>query len=100
MFITFKALVHLPVYTESGAYLGRVRDVECDVEMHQVRHYIVARGFLNKDRLSIAVAQVKAITEEKMIVEDAVSAVKAMAVSKSKAAAPMLGSMSPRIEQN
>ncbi len=99
MFINLKTILKLPVYTQSGAHLGRVRDAELDVESHHVRHYMVSQGLLQKDDYSITPAQVKAITSEKMIVEDSVSKIAVATKSKNISGAPALGSVSARIQE-
>ncbi|MSU75269.1 MAG: PRC-barrel domain containing protein [Candidatus Magasanikbacteria bacterium] len=94
MFINLKSLIRLPVHTESGAYLGRVYDAELEVESHYIRHYLVAAGLIKKADYRITPAQVKAITAEKMIVEDSVSKISTVATSPVRSSAPLLGSVS------
>ena len=71
MRITFSQLKKLPVKTQSGVYLGKVVDAILSVDenlilQYQVRsHKIVGRTFLINN------SQVREITAEKIIVDDA-----------------------------
>ncbi len=71
MQITFSQLKKLPVYTQSGIYLGKVVDAVLEVDSNLVfqykvqSHKVVGRTFL------INVSQVRSITTEKIIVDDA-----------------------------
>ncbi len=67
-------LLGLPVETERGTALGRVVGVRVQTDTHRVEQYEVRRGGVKgavMPHLLIAWTQVKAITAEKMIVEDA-----------------------------
>lgn len=70
--------IGLPVETQHGRALGKVIDVEIDIETHVVMHYCVdGKPFVKKllagePDLLIAPTQVISITAEKMIVEDGV----------------------------
>lgn len=70
-------VLQLPVYTVGGTRLGKVADIEFDVETHQAQAYLVKPGRLSQPlvrrTLKIHRSQVVAITAEKMIVEDSVS---------------------------
>ena len=99
MYLNLKTILKLPVYTESGTHLGRVRDVELDVEAHHVRHYLVAAGLLSKDDYIITPAQVKAITTQKMIVEDSVGKIVASTKLKNTSPTPALSGVSARIQE-
>jgi sporulation protein YlmC with PRC-barrel domain len=73
MYINHQKLIHLPVVTESGTKLGHVYDLEIDIETHQIRKYMVGPRFIGKETYLITPAQIKSITEEKMIVEDTIT---------------------------
>jgi sporulation protein YlmC with PRC-barrel domain len=74
--ILAKNLIGLPVYTQSGTHLGKVADIELDVDGHTVTQYYVATGTVvhqlltDKPDLIVNPAQVISITAEKMIVTD------------------------------
>ena len=99
MFINLKTILHLPVFTESGAPLGKVRDAELDVDSHHVRHYRVSQGLINKDDYIITPAQIKTITAQKMIVDDAVSKVSATVTSKNISSTAAFGGVSARTQE-
>ena len=69
MRIKFDQLKDLPVVTQSGIELGKVRDLTLDVENHLIIKYIVKQGLFKNDLL-IAPVQVVSITDEKIIVAD------------------------------
>ena len=71
MYINLHKLANLPVYNESGQKLGRVYDVEIDVDTQNVLRYLVRQNILSAKILLIQSSQVKAITAEKMVVFDA-----------------------------
>ncbi len=101
MHINLHTLLHLPVYTQSGARLGKVRDVKLNIESHSVQQYVVRAGLLNKNEYLIGPAQVISISEEKMIVDDTItkdmtSDKAIIPETKPKAA---LGGVMPRIEE-
>ncbi|MDD4476989.1 MAG: PRC-barrel domain-containing protein [Patescibacteria group bacterium] len=72
MFINVKKLMDLPVYTESGDKLGKIFDIKLDVNTHAVSEYSVRESFLNKQIYLIKTPQVKEITADKVVVEDAI----------------------------
>jgi sporulation protein YlmC with PRC-barrel domain len=71
-----KAIIGLPVETQSGTHLGRVVDIECDIESGVIMKYYVSSSVvvrhLLKDQstLTIDTAQVISLTNEKMVVSD------------------------------
>ena len=67
-----KQIIGLPVFTLSGARLGKVRDFVLLAEEHLVEKYLVSVWPLSKKQLLVGRAQVKEIREDKMIVDDAV----------------------------
>ncbi|MBI4426104.1 MAG: PRC-barrel domain-containing protein [Candidatus Kerfeldbacteria bacterium] len=74
--VSLKQLHHLPVETESGNRLGRVVDIELDVEAHLVNAYLVSPSRLVQpliqSTLRIHRSQVVAITPTKLVVHDSV----------------------------
>ncbi len=101
MFINLKTLLHLPVYTESGTHLGRIKDCELDTETHSVRCYMVEGNFFGNTHYVIMPIQIRAITADKIIVADAVSKLSDTAKeSKKKMSQPALGGVAPRAERN
>lgn len=82
-----KTLLKLPVYTKSGARLGKVAGFDFDVETHGILRYRVqpkglAASVLKKPML-VAREQVLSIDAEKMVVDDNVE--KEMELAKAKA---------------
>lgn len=71
MIINLATLLKLPVYTESGIKLGKIFDLEMDTENQMVLRYLVRPNFISMQRFLIQSAQVKEITSEKMVVDDA-----------------------------
>lgn len=72
MRIHLKDLLRLPVVTNSGRSVGRVSDVEIDVENHALRAYIVSPSLFTKESLVIAPSQVQRITAKEIVVDDGV----------------------------
>lgn len=70
MLIRWNQLKKIPVYTQSGLYLGKVSGLEIDLESHIIRAYFVRKVLAPE--LSIHREQVVSITIEKMTVEDGV----------------------------
>ncbi|MFA6485894.1 MAG: PRC-barrel domain-containing protein [Candidatus Magasanikbacteria bacterium] len=71
MFMPVKKILSLPVVTASNVKLGMVLDVIFDIENHSARQYIVGRRLVGK-KLVIGSSQVILISNEKMVVDDAV----------------------------
>ena len=73
-----KQLNNLPVYTRSGAFLGRIADYILDTQTHQIVQYLVGSSSWLKNILSqqaellVASDQVISLSEEKMVVQDAI----------------------------
>lgn len=80
MKITCRQLNNLPVTTESGFKIGKIIDVEIDLEAHIIIKYIVKQGFL-KELLLIAPTQVISISKEKMVVYDNIQKQKILATA-------------------
>lgn len=90
MLFKVKQLLHLPVITESGEKLGVVRDIELDVESHMIRTYLVGQKVLGTDKYCIVPTQVKAITEENMIVKDGVASESEQSTFRTKTTTPQI----------
>lgn len=75
MIVNLHKLLDLPVYTESGIKLGKIFDVELDIENHLVLRYLVRPNFISMQHFLIQVTQVKEVTDEKIIVDDSVAPV-------------------------
>ena len=76
MLINFSHLKNLPVFTQSGLFLGRIVDLEIDADSQSIINYLVQRGRLVgrwQKPLLIHRQQVISISKEKMIVEDAIA---------------------------
>ncbi len=71
MRLNAKKLISLPVFTQSGEHLGKVTDINLDVDEQAVVEYLVTSGIIKHLNLLIKTAQVKSITAEKMVVDDA-----------------------------
>lgn len=87
MKISIKKLFSLPVYTESGIYLGRVKDITADAESGHLLAYEVNNFWLlfgSKNNYLISHKEVKSITSDKIIVEDAVIKQKSAAIISDK----------------
>jgi len=72
MLLSVKRLIGLPVYTQSRQKLGRVIDINLDIDSHDVFQYVVGRGIVDKDLYLVRPIQVISITAEEMVVDDAV----------------------------
>lgn len=70
MFVNLQKMLRLPVYTESEIKLGRIFDLELDVEAQTVVRYFVRPNFLSPKYFLIASAQVKEIKNDRVIVYD------------------------------
>lgn len=67
-------IIGLPVYTQSGQFLGKVNSFDVELSSQKVIQYKVKhKGFLEglfKDQLLINRSQVISLTSEKMVVDD------------------------------
>ncbi len=77
MIIDYKSLIDLPVYTQRGLALGKIKNFEIDSETHIILRYLVkSRNLISKllvekkQELIIHRNHVISIDAEKMIVED------------------------------
>ena len=68
MIINLQKLLRLPVYTESGIKLGRIFDLEMDVDAQTVIRYFVRPNFLSPKYFLIAKSQVKEIQSDRVVV--------------------------------
>lgn len=70
-----KEIIGLPVYTESGNYLGQVVGLEIDPRTEQVKNYFIkSHNFLKnlfQGHLIIGAEQVLSVSKEKVVVRDA-----------------------------
>ncbi|KKW41508.1 MAG: hypothetical protein UY92_C0017G0011 [Candidatus Magasanikbacteria bacterium GW2011_GWA2_56_11] len=73
MRIDLKTLKHLPVETVSGTSLGHIYDFELEVEAQLIAQYRVRSSLLRQTAYLVSRGQVVAITDTKMIVDDAVA---------------------------
>ena len=79
MNLSSKDLINLPVYTESGKFLGKVVSFEVEQDTQQIAKYYIKAGNIAADLLGeskeliVAQKQVISLTEEKMVVEDIVA---------------------------
>lgn len=76
-------LLRLPVTTQSGEFLGRVSDVELELESSTIRAYLVSpsfvKGLFTSEQYIITPSQVISISADKMIVKDGVVGEKSVA---------------------
>ena len=72
MRIDYKTIKSLTVETESGVKLGKVSDLEIDVDGQTVVAYKVKGGLFGEE-LIISRSQVVKFTKEKMVVEDSLT---------------------------
>ncbi|MEK7680669.1 MAG: PRC-barrel domain-containing protein [Patescibacteria group bacterium] len=71
MNINLHKLTNLPVHTESGQKLGKVYDLEIDIDTHNVQRYLVRNNILSAKFFLIQNSQIKSISDEKIVVYDA-----------------------------
>ncbi|MBI2426261.1 MAG: PRC-barrel domain-containing protein [Candidatus Kerfeldbacteria bacterium] len=88
MRISTDKLIGLPVETESGTKLGKVHAVVLDIDFSSVVHYVVrplgiVEELIYRHERLVAPAQVRSITEKKMVVDDALIKEKESAKMKS-----------------
>ena len=89
MLINLHNLTHIPVVTESGEKLGRVYDINFDIDTQCVKSYVVKKHMLSTPKL-IKPEQVLSISKDKIIVEDALikDKEKVKAIKKEKPVGP------------
>jgi len=92
MKISSSDLINLPVYTNSGQYLGKVDSFEIDIDINTITHYHVSTGLIKglwHQKLVIAQSQVISTSKEKMVVEDGVDRQPISELEKVKLATPV-----------
>lgn len=72
MVINLKNFLSLPVYTESGIKLGKVFDLEIDIENQSITQYFVRLNFFSIKYFLIQNTQVKEVKDDRLIVYDGV----------------------------
>ena len=72
MLIKYDHLTDLPVFTKSGVKLGKIFDLEIDIDSHAVFQYIVRTSFVSRTSYLIKPAQVLSIDEKRLVVDDGV----------------------------
>lgn len=76
MILRYQQLLHLPVETISGLKLGFIIAFDVETEQQVVTRYYVRAGLLARpfaSELIISASQVVSLTNEKMVVEEAVA---------------------------
>ncbi|MFH1187776.1 MAG: PRC-barrel domain-containing protein [bacterium] len=80
MLIAYSQLINLPVETKSNEFLGKVADLEIDIENYNIRKIHVKSSNLIRGLfegfLIIDQSQIHEITKEKIIVEDGAKKIK------------------------
>lgn len=80
MLINYSQLINLPVETKSNEFLGKIVDLEIDIESYNIRKLQVKSSNLIRGLfegvLIIDQSQIHEITQEKIIVEDGAKKVK------------------------
>ncbi|MFH1564258.1 MAG: PRC-barrel domain-containing protein [bacterium] len=80
MLISYSQLINLPVETKSNEFMGKVVDLEIDIENYNIRKMHVKSSNLIRGLfegvLIIDQSQIYEITKEKIIVEDGAKKVK------------------------
>lgn len=71
MRITAKQLLRLPVVTEGGVMLGKVKDVTVQTDSFAITHLEVARAF-SRSCFFVATTQIIVIRADMVIVKDGV----------------------------
>ena len=76
MLLTTDNLINLPVYTQSGEILGKIKEIEIDPSTQAISRYFIKSNQMIKrlsaKQLIIRPNQVISLDKRKMIVEDAV----------------------------
>lgn len=80
MLINYSQLINLPVETKSNEFLGKVVDLEIDIENYQIKKLHVKSSNLIRGLfegvLIINQSQIYEITKEKIVVEDGAKKIK------------------------
>lgn len=72
MQINLRALLGLPVVTESGTRLGKLAEIVLQTDTHTVATYVARARMFGGREFLIKPAQVKKILADRLVVEDAV----------------------------
>jgi len=83
MLINLHNLIHLPVLTESGTKLGKIYDINIDIDNHSVKSYLIRSSIISHSHL-VKPIQIVSITKDEIIVEDTVVAEKEKKQEKEK----------------
>lgn len=70
----FNQLKGVEVYTQSGVYLGKVRDLVIDIDNHSVIQYLVKKFPLwipESDKFLVHATQIESFKEDVIVVSDA-----------------------------
>ncbi|PIT87100.1 MAG: hypothetical protein COU31_04990 [Candidatus Magasanikbacteria bacterium CG10_big_fil_rev_8_21_14_0_10_40_10] len=70
MLLKAKKIIDLPVYTNSGVKLGKVADIDIEIDSQAVNSYEVRHGLIGGQSLIIKPVQVISLSVKKMIVDD------------------------------
>jgi sporulation protein YlmC with PRC-barrel domain len=70
MLLKSKKIIDLPVYTRSGIKLGKVSDIEIEIDSQAVYSYEVRHGLISSQSLLVRPAQVASLSAKKMVVDD------------------------------
>lgn len=70
MILNAKKIIGLPVETKDGEKIGKVVDINLDIESHIINSYAVKSGFIRNENLIIGRNQVRSIDDKKMVIED------------------------------
>lgn len=71
MQITAKKIIHLPVVSEGGKQLGKVKDIILQTDSFSIAQLEVARAF-SRSCFLIAISQVVVIRQDMVVVKDGV----------------------------
>jgi sporulation protein YlmC with PRC-barrel domain len=70
MLLNAKKIIGLPVETNNGTKVGKVADINLDIDSHIVNSYAIKGGFISNENLLIGRTQVVSISNKKMTIED------------------------------
>ena len=72
MRINAKKVIGMRVETQSGVYLGLVRDMVLDVDSQSIVVYVVRKLLWGREEYHVGRGSVRRITRNKIVVDDAV----------------------------
>lgn len=73
MIINWYTLKNLPVYTKSGVKLGKIFDININIEEKNIYQFIVRLNFFSGRTFFIRSTQIIQISSDKIVVDDAVA---------------------------